>query len=1046
MITFSLSDLRLICESSTFSSGYDTNEASLSSVKSVSMVSDDIMLITATTQGKKLYKQSVNVYAQEEGVKIIGKCSCETSRNCKHVISSALAYLDRASMQEEAKSESYVDEQHTWLEKLENSFKKKEEVVFTKSSLVLYELHLSKDEKEVELSLYTARQLKSGGYGKINRGRANTIFNTYKPPEYLREIDKEVIILFKALCGGMKTTAVLKGRLGALVLEGALSTSRCFWKRSHKQCLELGKERDLHLQWKEEGEKSFLELNLGEKSFLLPTNPLYYLDSKTKEVGRVKTGLSQEQIDLLLKAPSFASENLEEIALEIAHKIPSLEIQAPKSLVLEEVYDASVRPYLYLKQESGTYKLNLIFKYDDFSVPAFPYCKTQTFIEQRKKLYRKEQEENHFINILKDYGFEVKNDTLMALSIEAWKSLLEGLDELENLGFKVHKHKNFELNFQKISEVNVKVEQSSHWFEVGMHIMLGDEKLPLLPIISRLLSEGIDLDTSEELSFQMGEDSYISIPTHIIKPIVKTFYELLDTPNSEGFNLRKFEASSLDNFDNASFKIEDKTSLKNIREDMKNLGSKKLIVKGLKANLRPYQEEGLAWMQFLRTYGFGGILADDMGLGKTIQTLAHLQVEKEEGRLTKPVLIIAPTSLLGNWKSEANKFTPELRVSLYYGASRNDILDNIKNYDILITTYTLLNLDISILKELNFYYLIFDEAQRIKNARSEVSKSAKMIQAQNILALSGTPMENHLGELHSIFDTVMPGFLGSIKEFKILYQNPIEKEHKLEAQQRLNGRIKPFMLRRTKDKVASELPPKTQMIRLVTFEKAQTALYETIRTSMEKSVRQSIKEMGLAKSHISILAALLKLRQVCCDPRLLKIEEAQRIKESAKLEMLLELVEELLEEGRRILIFSQFTSMLEIIESEMIKSGVKYSKLTGQTRKRQDQIDSFNKNETEVFLISLKAGGVGLNLTQADTVIHYDPWWNPAAEDQATDRAHRIGQNKPVFVYKLIVQNSVEEKILKMQEEKKALAEAIYEGKELGFSKMNEKDLLDLFK
>jgi SNF2 family DNA or RNA helicase len=254
------------------------------------------------------------------------------------------------------------------------------------------------------------------------------------------------------------------------------------------------------------------------------------------------------------------------------------------------------------------------------------------------------------------------------------------------------------------------------------------------------------------------------------------------------------------------------------------------------------------------------------------------------------------------------------------------------------------------------------------------------------------------------------------------------------------------MLRRTKDKVATELPLKTEIIRSVSFESDQAQLYETIRVSMEKSVRESIKTMGLAKSHISILAALLKLRQVCCDPRLLKIEEAQKVKESAKLEMLLELVEELREEGRRILVFSQFTSMLEIIEEQMIKSETPYSLLTGSTLKRQEQIDKFNTGETEVFLISLKAGGVGLNLTTADVVIHYDPWWNPAAQDQATDRAYRIGQDKPVFVYKLIVQNSVEEKIVQMQEDKKALADALYEGKEQGFEKMDEKDLLALFK
>jgi len=291
----------------------------------------------------------------------------------------------------------------------------------------------------------------------------------------------------------------------------------------------------------------------------------------------------------------------------------------------------------------------------------------------------------------------------------------------------------------------------------------------------------------------------------------------------------------------------------------------------------------------------------------------------------------------------------------------------------------------------------------------------------------------------------MPDFLGSPKEFKTLYQNPIEKEHNADAQKRLNERIRPFMLRRTKDRVAKELPLKTEIIRSVSFESDQAQLYETIRVSMQKSVRESIKTMGLAKRHISILAAPLKLSQDGCDPRLLKIQEAQKIKNSAKLDMLLDLVHELREEGRRILIFSQFTSMLEIIQDKMIDEKISYSMLTGSTLKRQEQIDKFNSDETEVFLSSLKAGGVGLNLTKADVVIHYDPWWNPAAQDQATDRAYRIGQDKPVFVYRLIVENSVEEKIIQMQESKKALAEAIYEGKEQGFSTMDEKDLLDLF-
>jgi len=1047
MIHFSLSDVRLIADPSVFSRGYDLNEASFSEIKSVSMLSKDIMLITSTTQGSKLYKQSVNVYAQEEGLKIIGKCSCEEGRNCKHVISSALAYLDQASAQEQVLVAKIPnkDEQGDWLSRLQTAFFPLQTETFSKSSLLLYELNLSPSE-EIELSLYTARELKGGGYGKVNRARANTVFNTYKPPEYFKGNDKETVLLFKTLSSGLKTTVPLSGKLGALLLEGAVSSGRCFWKRGHKKALAFAHERELSLAWREEGTRTSLNLEVGENSLLICVDPLLYVDTKNKEVGHVKTDLTQEQLDLLKQAPKFRTEDIEEIALEVASKIPQLYIKEPQTLDIKLVDNAVVKPCIHLQQLKERYILTLSFFYDDLQVNAFPFFQTQTFIAQRLKVRRNKEQENYFIEILKAYGFKEQEEGLSAQNLNAWKSLLETLERLKELGFEVIKDKGFFLNFHAIDKVGVKVEQTSHWFDVGMHITLDGQKLPLLPIVSKLLNEGIDLDSKEDLCFEVETDTYISLAPKLLEPIVKTFYELLDKPNSEGFKLHKYEAQVLQNFPADRFKIEDTTVLQKLSEEMKTRHVLDYKSIGLNATLRSYQEEGVAWMQFLRRYGFGGILADDMGLGKTLQTLAHLQIEKESGRLDKPVLIVAPTSLLGNWKAESNKFTPNLRIDLYYGASRNSILDNINNFDLIITSYTILSLDLEILKKEKFYYLVLDEAQKIKNARSESAKAAKLINTQYALALSGTPMENHLGELHSIFDTVMPNFLGSLKEFKTLYQNPIEKEHSPDAQKRLNQRISPFMLRRTKDKVATELPLKTEVIRSVSFESDQAQLYETIRISMEKSVRESIKTMGLAKSHISILAALLKLRQVCCDPRLLKIEEAQKVKESAKLDMLLDLVEELTEEGRRILIFSQFTSMLEIIEEQMLEKSISYSKLTGSTRKRQEEIDKFNKDETTIFLISLKAGGVGLNLTKADVVIHYDPWWNPAAQDQATDRAYRIGQDKPVFVYKLIVQNSVEEKIVQMQEGKKALAEAIYEGKEQGFSKMDEKDLLDLFK
>ncbi len=468
--------------------------------------------------------------------------------------------------------------------------------------------------------------------------------------------------------------------------------------------------------------------------------------------------------------------------------------------------------------------------------------------------------------------------------------------------------------------------------------------------------------------------------------------------------------------------------------------------RGLKTELREYQQQGLNWLQFLRSYEFNGILADDMGLGKTVQTLAHLLLEKERKRMNRPCLVIAPTSLMSNWRREAEQFTPGLKVLVLQGPDRKQFFDDIDKHDLILSTYPLLTRDTDALLAHEYHYLILDEAQVIKNPRAKAAQTVRKIQARHRLCLTGTPMENHLGELWALFDFLMPGFLQDSRFFTQHFRNPIEKHGDTEQRQRLVQRISPFMLRRSKSEVVSELPDKTEILRSVTLHSRQAALYESIRLSMEKKVRDAIAQKGLARSHITILDALLKLRQVCCDPQLLSLPQAKKTRESAKLDMLMELLPEMLEEGRRILLFSQFTKMLGIIEQRIKGQGISYTKLTGQTRKRDEVIERFRQGEADVFLISLKAGGVGLNLTEADTVIHYDPWWNPAVENQATDRAHRIGQNKPVFVYKLITENTLEEKIMAMQARKQALADGVYErGKKNSEAKLTADDLKELF-
>jgi superfamily II DNA or RNA helicase len=466
---------------------------------------------------------------------------------------------------------------------------------------------------------------------------------------------------------------------------------------------------------------------------------------------------------------------------------------------------------------------------------------------------------------------------------------------------------------------------------------------------------------------------------------------------------------------------------------------------GLKASLREYQQEGLNWLQFLREHQLGGVLADDMGLGKTIQTLAHLVVEKESGRADRPSLVVAPTSLMTNWRQEAERFAPGLRVLVLHGLDRKDHFDAIRNHDLVLTTYPLLPRDGPTLLKQKFHCLILDEAQFIKNPSTAAAQSAASLQARHRLCLTGTPIENHLGELWSLFHFLMPGFLGDPLSFRRLFRTPIEKNADNSRRSILARRVKPFLLRRRKEDVAKELPAKTEIVQNVELTGVQRDLYESVRLAMHQRVREEVKKKGFSRAHIVILDALLKLRQICCHPALLDLPAAKAVHESAKLDLLFELLPPMLEEGRRVLLFSQFTSMLALIEQELQKRKLPYVLLTGSTTDRATPIQRFQSGEVPLFLISLKAGGTGLNLTTADTVIHYDPWWNPAVENQATDRAHRIGQEKQVFVYRLLTVGTVEEKIAALQARKRELVKGLLDEGAGAKLQLTHEDLESLF-
>ena len=469
------------------------------------------------------------------------------------------------------------------------------------------------------------------------------------------------------------------------------------------------------------------------------------------------------------------------------------------------------------------------------------------------------------------------------------------------------------------------------------------------------------------------------------------------------------------------------------------------IPKEVEDILRDYQKFGFKWLKTLSKYGFGGILADDMGLGKTLQIITFLLSEKEEKGLA-PSLVVVPTSLVYNWEAEIHKFTPGLKTLIIVGskAERVRLIEDVADYDIVITSYPLIRRDIELYKDFNFKNCILDEAQHIKNYNSLNAKSVKNIRAENYFALTGTPMENSLIELWSIFDFLMPGYLLSNRKFIEKYERPIFRDQDKEALKDLNSHIRPFILRRLKKDVLKELPDKIEQKIVVEMSKEQKKLYLAYLKAIKGEIEEEISHKGFNKSHIKILAGLTRLRQICCHPGMF-VEDYMG--NSGKLDSLGEILKDAIDGGHRILLFSQFTSMLSIIKEMLEDNDIEYMYLDGSTdvKERGELVKSFNKGKGDVFLISLRAGGTGLNLTGADMVIHFDPWWNPAVEEQATDRAHRIGQENTVQVIKLITKGTIEEKIFELQEKKKEMIDKIITEGETLVSKLSEDEILSLF-
>ncbi len=567
-------------------------------------------------------------------------------------------------------------------------------------------------------------------------------------------------------------------------------------------------------------------------------------------------------------------------------------------------------------------------------------------------------------------------------------------------------------------------------------------------------SDGVTIDRKEieqclregKKFVRLSDDSYAPLDAERVEQLVAREIELIASVGKNG-KLPLSQAGRVQELLNQLPDAKLSTGAKQFFKKLSSIEEIKQIKKprALKATLRPYQEQGLSWLKFIHDLGTGGILADDMGLGKTIQTIALLLLEKQENKDLR-ALIVAPTSVVSNWMREIERFGKTLTTALWHGAGRKEQQKELTNANVIITSYALLRRDIDLLTKLQLDYVILDEAQAIKNPHSATAQAAKELSPRRRLALTGTPIENRLTEIWSIFDFVSPGILPPLPKFEERFSRPIDQGDS-KAAARLKAIIHPFILRRTKTEVAKDLPPKIESDKVIDLGAEQRGIYTQVLREVRAQVMGELDRVGLAKSQLHILAGLTKLRQAACDPRLLGLPREFSHEDSAKVTAFRELVEEAEAGGHRVLVFSQFVSMLKILKSALDEDRVRYEYLDGSTQDRAERIDRFQNDPTiSVFLISLKAGGSGLNLTAADTVIHFDPWWNPAVEDQASDRAHRIGQKKVVTVYRLVAAGTIEEKILELKEKKKELVSAVLTEDSGGAKKLSRTDLDELFK
>ena len=726
-----------------------------------------------------------------------------------------------------------------------------------------------------------------------------------------------------------------------------------------------------------------------------------------------------------------------------------------------DLLDTSPVPRIYLMEKDQELRVRLRFGYAEHELGAMRKVPPHSFSYDREqgrgiRIARQAESELRWYSLLEDGSTGLKSgsrrdkgspDTfLLRKGVHPFDFLTRHLPRLVEAGFEVYGESALTSRVNRAKPtISFNVTSGIDWFDLKATITWGDQQVPLENLRRAL--------RRDERFIKLADGSIGEIPSDWLDKYRHLFG--LSEARDDGYRVSRHHVALLDDLFASSEKVRVDRKFEAAREWLRNFD-------GITAHdaptrfcgeLRPYQKAGFDWLHFLRQAGFGGCLADDMGTGKTIQTLSFLLSLKEENeqlnrrrRKKEPApvhLLVVPRSLVVNWIREAERFTPDLRIlDFAHGLRTSDLLE-FNKHDIVITTYGILIREIDRLRDYEFDTAILDEAQAIKNPASESARAARAINCRHRLTLTGTPVENNTFELWSQFAFLNPGLLGSADYFREHFIGPIERQNDEPTARTLKRLIHPFILRRTKDQVVSDLPPRSEKILWGEMEPDQRQVYDETRNHYRDLLAKLIEEKGIRQARFRILEGLLRLRQICNHPKL--VSSGYR-GGSAKMDALLETLETARAEGHKILVFSQFVKMLKLIETELVRRQTPFAYLDGSTTNRQERVDQFQQDDgVGIFLISLKAGGVGLNLTAADYVVHVDPWWNPAVEMQASDRAHRIGQDKPVFIYKLMIKDSVEEKILQLQEKKRSLVTQLISTEAGFFKSLNSEDIELLF-